>query len=66
MGKKVMEQIFSDAINHHHFNGTVATALGQQIQDYLIAAIQNMRIRPGYNSSSLDERIRDTQLLRAF
>jgi hypothetical protein len=40
MGKKVMEQIFSDAINHHHFNGTVATALGQQIQDYLIAAIQ--------------------------
>jgi hypothetical protein len=40
-----MEQSFADAANNHHFKRARWRRLWrQQIQDYLIAAIQNMRI----------------------
>jgi hypothetical protein len=40
-----VEQSFADAANNHHFKRARWRRLWrQQIQDYLIAAIQNMRI----------------------
>ena len=40
-----MEQSFADATNNHHFKRARWRRLWrQQIQDYLIAAIQNVRI----------------------
>ena len=40
-----MEQSFADAANNHHFKRARWRRLWrQQIQDYLIAAIQNVRI----------------------
>jgi hypothetical protein len=40
-----MERSFADAANNHHFKRARWRRLWrQQIQDYLIAAIQNMRI----------------------
>jgi len=40
-----MERSFADAANNHHFKRTRWRRLWrQQIQDYLIAAIQNVRI----------------------
>jgi len=40
-----MEASFADAANNHHFKRARWRRLWrQQIQDYLIAAIQNMRI----------------------
>ena len=40
-----MEQSFADAANNHHFKRSRWRRLWrQQIQDYLIAAIQNVRI----------------------
>ena len=41
----LMEQSFADAANNHHFKRARWRRLWrQQIQDYLIAAIQNVRI----------------------
>ncbi len=43
--QQLMEQSFADAANNHHFKRARWRRLWrQQIQDYLIAAIQNMRI----------------------
>jgi hypothetical protein len=40
-----MEQSFADATNNHHFKRARWRRLWrQQVQDYLIAAIQNVRI----------------------
>jgi hypothetical protein len=41
----MMERSFADAANNHHFKRSRWRRLWrQQIQDYLIAAIQNVRI----------------------
>ena len=52
----VMEQSFADAANNHGFKRSRWRRLWrQQIQDYLIAAIQNIRIllsRPGQDAST--------------
>ena len=43
--QQLMEQSFADAVNNHHFKRSRWRRLWrQQIQDYLIAAIQNVRI----------------------
>jgi chorismate mutase len=43
--QQLMEQSFADATNNHHFKRARWRRLWrQQIQDYLIAAIQNLRI----------------------
>ena len=43
--QQLMEQSFADATNNHHFKRARWRRLWrQQIQDYLIAAIQNVRI----------------------
>ena len=43
--QQLMEQSFADAANNHHFKRARWRRLWrQQIQDYLIAAIQNVRI----------------------
>jgi transposase len=43
--QQLMEQSFADAANNHHFKRSRWRRLWrQQIQDYLIAAIQNLRI----------------------
>jgi len=44
-----MERSFADATNNHHFKRARWRRLWrQQIQDYLIAAIQNVRILLAY------------------
>ena len=48
--QQLMEQSFADATNNHHFKRARWRRLWrQQIQDYLIAAIQNVRILLAHN-----------------
>ncbi len=49
--QQLMEQSFADATNNHHFKRARWRRLWrQQIQDYLIAAIQNVRILLAHNN----------------